>query len=101
MKDSWQFFLNSLATVGGNLFLLAMFVLLFLGLVLYTLHDANANMQVVTIVTSTFSSFSGALLLGLKGRVTDVNPSSNVGGTSGSTSSTTQTTTTPPPPPTT
>src|SRR5271157_3428929 len=96
MKDSWQFFLNSLATVGGNLFLLAMFVLLFLGLVLYTLHDANANTQVVTIVTSTFSSFSGALLLGLKGRVTDVNPSTPNG--TSTTSSTTQTTTTPPVP---
>ncbi len=96
MNGKWQYFLNSLATVGGNLFLLAMFVLVFLGLVLFVLHDPSANVQVVTTVTSAFTGFSGALLLGLKGRTTDANPSTT-GGTT--TSSTTQTTTTPAIPP--
>jgi hypothetical protein len=83
----WQAWLNSLATVGGNLFLLTFFVLVFLSLVLFVLHDANANAQIVTTVASAFTSFSGALLLGLKGRTSDPNPSMN-GGASTSTSST-------------
>ena len=96
MSGKFQYFLNCLATVGGNLFVLSIFVLLFLGLVLYVLHDASANVQVVTTVTSAFTGFSGALLLALKGRTTDTNPSTN-GGTS--TSSTTIETTTPVVPP--
>ena len=90
MNGKWQYFLNSLATVGGNLLLLSMFVLLFLGLVLYALRVPSANPQVVTTIITTFTSFSGALLLGLKGRTTDTNPS-NV-------TSTTTTTTIPPEP---
>jgi FtsH-binding integral membrane protein len=92
MNGKWQYFLNSLATVGGNLFLLAIFVGVFLGLVLFVLHDTSANVQVVTTITSAFTGFSGALLLALKGRTTDTNPSTG-GGTT--TSSTTTETTSP------
>jgi xanthosine utilization system XapX-like protein len=86
MNGKWQYFLNSLATVGGNLFVLTVFVLILLGLVLYTLRVPSANPQVVTTIVGTFGSFSGALLLGLKGRSTDTNPS-NVTSTTTTTSS--------------
>lgn len=86
MNGKWQYFLNSLATVGGNLLVLVLFVLLLLGLVLHVLHDQGANGQIVTVVLSTFSGFAGALLQALRGRSTDMNPSTS-GGTS--TSSTT------------
>jgi hypothetical protein len=92
MNGKWQYFLNSLATVGGNLLVLVLFVLLLLGLVLYVLHDTGANAQIVTVVLSTFSGFAGALLQALRGRSTDTNPSTG-GGTS--TSSTTTEVTTP------
>ena len=86
MNGKWQYFLNSLATVGGNLALLCVFVLLLLGLVLHVLHSANASDQVSTVIVTTFSAFSGALLQALRGRTSDTNPPPG-GGTS--TSSTT------------
>ena len=95
MNGKWQYWLNSLATIGGNVFLLCAFVLIFLVLTVYCCMRPNTNPQVVGVVTSAFTSFSGALLLSLKGRTTDVNPSTT-GGTS--VSSTTQTTTVPVPP---
>lgn len=98
MNGKWQYFLNSLATVGGNLFVLSIFVLLFFGLVLYTLHDASANVQVISTVTGAFTTFSGALLLALKGRTTDANPSTT-GGTTFSTTIETKTTPVVPPVP--
>jgi len=97
MNGKWQYFLNSLATVGGNLFVLLTMVLILLGLVLYTLHDTNANSQIVTVVSSTFSGFAGALLAALRGRSTDTNPSPG-GGTSSSSTTTEVTTPVPPKP---
>lgn len=97
MNGKWQYFLNSLATIGGNVFLLCFFVLVFLGLVLYTLHDAGANSNVVNTVTNAFTGFTGALLLSLKGRTTDTNPSPG-GGTSSSSTTTEVTTPVPPKP---
>lgn len=90
MNGKWQYFLNSLATVGGNVFLLCFFVIVFLALIIYVLHGANANDRLVSTVSDTFMGFSGALLLALKGRTTDQNPSSNGGG--GSTTSSVTTT---------
>ena len=96
MNGKWQYFLNSLATVGGNLFVLFICFVGMLGLVLYTLHDANSNVQIVATLTTTFGNFSGALLLCLKGRSTDTNPSPSGGTTSTSVVTQTTTPTTPP-----
>lgn len=63
----WEQFLNSLATRGGNIFLLAVFVLMLGGLVLHTLHHAEINTEVKTVVLSTFSGFTGALIAALQG----------------------------------
>ena len=73
MNGKWQYFLNSFATVGGNLFLLVFFVLILLGLVLHILHHGDTN-QVGTVVLTTFAAYSGALLQALRGRTTDTNP---------------------------
>lgn len=67
----WQFFLNSLATPGGNLFLLVAFVSLLLALVLHVLHHSDSG-QTTTVILSTFSGFSGALLQALRGRSSDI-----------------------------
>ena len=74
MAGKWQYFLTSLATSGGNLFLLVSFVILLLALVLHVLHDSTSNGQVTTVILSTFSAFSGALLQALRGRSGDTNP---------------------------
>jgi hypothetical protein len=84
--DSWQKFLNSLGTPGGNLLLLVIFVSCLLGLVLHVLHHGDDG-QVTTVILSTFSGFSGALLQALRGRSSDVPP------VSGTTSTTTTQTT--------
>lgn len=81
----WQTFLNSLSTPGGNLLLLCIFVASLLTLVIHVLHHGD-NGQVATVILSTFSGFSGALLQALRGRTSDI-PSSP--GTSTTTTSTT------------
>ena len=74
MGQKWQYFLTSLATAGGNLFVLAVFVLILLSLTVYVLLHASGNTQVVNAITGAFTTFSGALLLALKGRHDDTNP---------------------------
>ena len=79
----WQYFLNSLATVGGNLALLMAIMFIMLGLVVHILHgDGKDNAQVTPVILSTFSGFSGALLGLLRGRVSDTNPLPGGGTTS-------------------
>ncbi len=80
--DRWQKWLNSIATPGGNLLVLSLFVIALLTVVIFEIHHGLEG-QVQTVVLSTFSGFSGALLQALRGRSTDV-PSPP-----GSTSSTT------------
>jgi hypothetical protein len=67
----WQLFLNSLSTPGGNLLLLVVFVASLLGLVLHVLHHGDEG-QVQTVILTTFSGFSGALLQALRGRSSDI-----------------------------
>jgi hypothetical protein len=71
MMDSWQKFLNSISTPGGNLMLLVLFVASLLGLVLHVLHHGDEG-QVQTVILTTFSGFSGALLQALRGRSSDI-----------------------------
>jgi hypothetical protein len=71
--QKWQQFLNSISTPGGNLLLLAFYVAALLALVIHVLHHAD-NGQIVTVILSTFSGFSGALLQALRGRTSDIPP---------------------------
>jgi hypothetical protein len=65
--NRWETFLNSLATRGGNILLLTFFVL-FLGvLVVHVLHHPETNADVKTVLLSTFSGFTGALIAALQG----------------------------------
>ncbi len=65
--EAWKEFLDSLATRGGNVFLLGLFVGGFSLLVLHVLHHAEPNAEVRTVVLSTFSTFTGALVGALTG----------------------------------
>ena len=66
----WQQFLDSLASKGGNLFVLVLFVSSLLLLTLHVFHRGyDPNSQAVTVILSTFSSFSGALLAALTGQM--------------------------------
>lgn len=78
--ETWQKFLNSISTPGGNLLLLAVFVSTLLGLVLHVLHHGDTG-QVQTVILATFSGFSGALLQALRGRTSDVPAPKTNGGT--------------------
>jgi hypothetical protein len=69
MLEGWQKFLDSLATKGGNLFVLSLFVASLLLLVLHVLHRGGGSDPVTTVLLSTFSGFSGALLAALTGQV--------------------------------
>jgi hypothetical protein len=66
--QKWQQFLDSLASKGGNLFVLCVFVGSLLALVLHVLHHSDDN-QATTVLLSTFSGFSGALLAALTGQM--------------------------------
>jgi hypothetical protein len=68
MMQKWQAFLDSFATKGGNLFVLGMFVISLLGLVIWVTSRDQGDSQAVTVILSTFSAFSGALLAALTGQ---------------------------------
>lgn len=60
--NTWKEFLDSLAKRGGNILILlgvcgVLFTLLF-----HVLHHQEANHDVQTVILSTFSAFTGALL---------------------------------------
>ena len=64
--ESWQKFLDSLATKGGNLFVLFVCFAGLLSLLIHVLHHADSG-NVTMVVVSTFSGFSGALMATLTG----------------------------------
>jgi hypothetical protein len=65
--QSWQTFLDSLATKGGNLLVLFVCFAGLLGLLIHVLHHGDAG-NVSMVVVSTFSGFSGALMATLTGK---------------------------------
>jgi FtsH-binding integral membrane protein len=67
--NNWQRFLDSLASKGGNLLLMALFVVSLLTLVIWVTSRDQGDSQAVTVILSTFSAFSGALLAALTGQV--------------------------------
>ena len=65
--NRWQNFLDSLGSKGGNLLVLCIFVGVLLGLVIWVTSRDAGDSQAVTVILSTFSGFSGALLAALTG----------------------------------
>lgn len=60
--EKWQRFLDSWATKGGQLLLLCFFVIILLALVIWITSRQAEDNQAQTVVLSTFSALSGALL---------------------------------------
>lgn len=64
----WTKMLDSLSSKGGNLFILCLFVVSLLVLVIWVTSRDQGDSQAVTVILSTFSAFSGALLAALTGQ---------------------------------
>lgn len=62
-----QKILDALASKGGNLFILCVFVGGLLFLVIWVTSRDAGDSQATTVILSTFSAFSGALLAALTG----------------------------------
>lgn len=61
--DSWEHFLNTIGTKGGNILVLILFVIGLMGALVHVLHHGqDVNAEAKTVIISTFSAFSGALL---------------------------------------
>jgi hypothetical protein len=65
--QSWQKFLDSLSTKGGNLLVLFICFGGLLGLLIHVLHHGDSG-NVSMVVVATFSGFSGALMATLTGK---------------------------------
>jgi uncharacterized membrane protein HdeD (DUF308 family) len=76
--ESWQKFLDSLATRGGNLFVLFVCFAGLLGLMIHVLHRSDSG-NVTMVVVSTFSGFSGALMATLTPGLDTRKPATTVG----------------------
>src|SRR4051812_15355491 len=66
--DIWHEFLDSLATIGGNIMIL---VMVWLGTgfgVIHVLHHADANQDAKSLIMSTFAGVNGALMYALTQR---------------------------------
>src|SRR6202044_2943480 len=64
---SWQKFLDSLSTKGGNLFVLLICFAGLLCLLMHVLHHGDTG-NITMVVVATFSGFSGALMATLTGK---------------------------------
>lgn len=89
---NWNAFLNSLATSGGNIFMLFAMSLILLAVALYLMIKFGPGAPAVITLVGAFGTFTGALVGILKGSRLDPVPP-NV------TSTTSTTTSTIPPPP--
>ena len=63
----WTAFLDSLATRGGNIFVLLMICLFLSGLVYHVLHHNEVNTSTAAVIMTTFSAFTGSLMNALQG----------------------------------
>ncbi len=66
--DIWHEFLDSLATIGGNIFNLIVLEVLFFFGVLHVLHHPEVNKEAGSLIISTFSTVTGALMYALTQR---------------------------------
>lgn len=65
--SKWGNFLNSLATPGGNLFLLFLLVMLFVPTIILLMIKFGPGAPVVITMASITSGFAGALMNGTNG----------------------------------
>jgi hypothetical protein len=65
--NRWEFFLASLATRGGNIFLLLLICSGLSGMVYHVLHHVETSPAVSSVILATFSNFTGALMMALTG----------------------------------
>ena len=65
MVELWHSFLDSLATIGGNIMVLLIVWLLTGGGVVYLLHHPDVNGAARDLVASTFAGVNGALMYAL------------------------------------
>jgi hypothetical protein len=65
--SSWQKFLDSLSTKGGNLLVLLLCFTGLLCLLMHVLHHGDSG-NITMVVVATFSGFSGALMATLTGK---------------------------------
>lgn len=77
-QSKWANFLNSLATSGGNLFLLAMFSLILLITTCYLMVHFGPGAPAVITVVSSFSAFTGAMIGILRGSRVETPPNTTV-----------------------
>ena len=90
----WTAFLNSLATSGGNLFLLAFFSLVMMAVTALAMIKYGPTAPVVTTISGSFMAFTGAMIGILRGsKETDPVSANTMRATS------TTVSTNPPPPP--
>jgi hypothetical protein len=90
----WTAFLNSLATSGGNLFLLAFFSLVMMAVTALAMIKYGPTAPVVTTISGSFMAFTGAMIGILRGsKETDPVAANTMRATS------TTVSTNPPPPP--
>lgn len=73
-RNKWQKFLDSLATNGGNLFLLAFFSVVLLGVSVFLMIKFGPAHAAVTLVVGSFGTFTGALVGILRGSRSDSAP---------------------------
>lgn len=67
--DKWNDFLESLSTKGGNLLVLLVFTLMFMGLMIHVAYRHNQfGPEITTWIVGTASGFTGALLAALTGQ---------------------------------
>lgn len=76
--SKWTNFLNSLATSGGNLFLLAFFSMLLLAVSVFLIVKYGPSAPAVTLVVGSFGTFTGALVGILRGSRIDTPPNTTV-----------------------
>ena len=65
--EKWQKFLDSLAGRGGNILMLAFFVLLMMFVTALALMVSTTPAQAITVILTTFSTFTGAFINMLTG----------------------------------
>src|SRR4029077_17516729 len=65
--QTWQAWLNSLATRGGAILILLYLVMLGIGVTILAVHKGWDNSMIIGGMIASLGNFSGALLLALKG----------------------------------
>jgi hypothetical protein len=78
VPSRWANFLNSLATSGGNLFLLSVFSLILMFTTLFLMVKFGPGAPAVITMVASFSSFIGALIGILRGSRIDTPPNTTV-----------------------